>query len=173
MFLITGSGRSGTKYISQVLQRCGLDVGHEKMGADGIVSGFYCFEADSYPGHNHPAPRPDFDLILHQVRHPLKTIASIQTGHSSEWASQFILAEQDALPLRWACSYWLAYNESAERQAEFTYRIEDLEEAWPEIQQLLGFEYSFEPATEGGSPRVPMPVNTLVFRGSKSGPSPL
>lgn len=153
MFLITGAGRSGTKYITKVLRRCGLDVKHERMGQGGIVSGFYCFDADQYPGDNHPVPRPDFDIILHQVRHPLKTIASVQTGRSRGWAQKFVPVEPGASALCWACHYWLTFNLEAELQASFTYRIEALGEAWPEIQRLLGFKRSYEFATAGISKR--------------------
>lgn len=36
--LITGCGRSGTKYIARLLSAAGLDIGHETMGKDGIAS---------------------------------------------------------------------------------------------------------------------------------------
>lgn len=138
MFLITGPGRSGTQYIAAALRLCGLDVGHERYGRDGIVSGFYCFEAKSYPGA-HPKKRPRFDVILHQVREPLQTIASVQTGKSRVWAQQFMDVEPSAGPLRWACHYWLTWNREAERIAEYTYRIEDLKNVWDELQARLGF----------------------------------
>jgi len=143
MFLITEAGRSGTKYMAQALRLCGLDVYHERMGADGIVSSFYCFDADWYPGHNHPVPRPDFDVILHQTRHPLKAIGSIQTGKSRNWSHQFLPVGPGTPELTRCCHYWLVFNEHAEQQADLTYRIEDLEEAWPEIQRLLGFSADY------------------------------
>jgi len=154
MFLITGSGRSGTKYMATVLQECGLDVGHERMGRDGVVSSYYCFEATWYPGH-HAAPRPAFDVVLHQVRHPLRSIASIQTGHSWKWTCQFLPVGPRAPLLRRACWNWLVFNEEAERQAALTYRVEDLEEAWGEIERLLGFEADY-----GSVADVPRDVNT-------------
>ena len=139
MFLITGAGRSGTKYMAAVLRRCGLDVGHERLGRDGIVSGFYCFEADRYPGKSHPVPRPTFDVILHQVRHPLKNIASIQTGRSWRWTCRFLPVGVGAPLLTRCCYNWLVFNAEAERQAAFTYRIEALESAWSDLQRALGF----------------------------------
>lgn len=138
MFLITGSGRSGSAYITQVLKKCGLDVGHHKMGRDGIVCGFYCFEAKRYPTKL-PAPRPKFDVILHQVREPLASIASIQTGRSWKWTSQFLPIPKNAPVLTRACYNWLVFNEEAERQALWTYRIEALKENWAELQRVLKF----------------------------------
>ena len=148
MFLITGAGRSGSTYITKVLQQCGLDVGHHKMRLDGIVCSFYCFEADRYPTRQ-PAPRPHFDVILHQVRHPLRSIASIKTGRSWKWTCQFLPVDTTAPLLERCCYNWLVFNEEAERQAALTYRIEALEEAWPDIQRFLGFTYDYELAVAG------------------------
>lgn len=150
MFLITGCGRSGTTYITTALQRCGLDVGHERYGRDGIVSGFYAVDAPRYPGR-HPNPRPLFDVVLHQVRHPLRTIASVTTGRSMTWAQPFVPVEPGASTLRWACYYWLAWNRAAEGQAAFTYRIEALEAAWPKLQEALGFDAGY--SVTAGIPR--------------------
>ena len=49
------------------------------------------------------------------------------------------------------CYNWLVFNEEAERQSALTYRIEALERAWPEIQRLLGFAYSYKRAVAGVS----------------------
>lgn len=158
MFLITGSGRSGSKYISTALRQCGLDVGHERLGHDGIVSSYYCFDASSYPGH-HPVPRPHFDLILHQVRHPLRSIASITTGHSWRWTCQFLPVTPSAPLLRRACHNWLVFNEHAERQAVLTYRIESLAEAWPDLQRLLDIEADYSVIAD-----LPTNINTRRHR---------
>lgn len=139
MNLITGAGRSGTKYMSTALKMCGMDMPHERLGKDGIVSSFYCFDTSYYPG-KHPVPRPDFDLILHQVREPLASIASIQTGHSWKWTCQFLPVDEGA-PLLTKCAYnWLVFNVGAERQARHTYRIEALEDEWPILQEIIGFD---------------------------------
>jgi len=157
-FLITGSGRSGTKYISAVLRVCGLGVGHERLGIDGCVSGFYCFETDHYPGA-HVSPRPKFDVILHQVREPLKSIASVTTGRSRKWAQQFVNVEKDASPLRWACHYWLTWNKEAERQALFTYRVEALKDVWPKLQEALSFNAPYSLVSE-----IPKTINKRPHR---------
>jgi hypothetical protein len=112
------------------------------MGRDGIVSGFYAVDAPWYPGR-HPSPRPTFDVVLHQVRYPLHTISSVTTGRSRRWSQQFVPVEPEASALRWACHYWLAWNRASERQAAFTYRIEALEEAWPMLQDALGFDADY------------------------------
>jgi len=140
LFLITGAGRSGSTYIAKVLQNCGLDVGHHRMGKDGIVCGFYCFDVDRYPVKSHPVPRPKFGVILHQVRHPLKSIGSITTGRSWNWSKQFIPIPDSAPRLTRACYVWLIFNEEAERQALWTYRIENLKNVWLDLQRVLIFD---------------------------------
>jgi len=140
MILITGAGRSGTTYMARALQRCGLDMPHERLGRDGTVSSLYCFDAPWYPGKKHAVPRPEFDVILHQARHPLNSIASIQTGKSWDWTCQFLPVGEDAPLLQRACYNWLVFNEEAEGQARYTYRIEALVNAWPTLQRLIGFE---------------------------------
>ena len=143
MFLITGAGRSGSTYMTKVLQKCGLDVGHHKMGKDGIVCGFYCMDAKKYPT-GMPSPCPKFDVILHQVREPLKSIASLQTGRSWKWTSQFLPIPKDAPILVKACYNWLIFNEHAEKQALWTYRIENLENVWMDLQRVLVFDTPYD-----------------------------
>lgn len=85
--LITGCGRSGTTYISAVLQEFGLDVRHECYGADGICSWPMTVVDDDLPWKWLPPGRNKdmkFTHILHQVRHPLKVIASFYTYVNDE-----------------------------------------------------------------------------------------
>lgn len=158
MFLITGSGRSGSTYIAKVLQRCGLDIGHHKMGSDGTVCGYYCFDVKKYPVKSHPVPRPKFDVILHQVREPLANIASLQTGRSWKWTCQFLPVSENAPALIKACYNWLIFNEEAEKQALWTYRIEDLGTVWlwQDLQRVLCFDRDYSSAIFN----VPRNINT-------------
>jgi len=154
MFLITGCGRQGTKYIAKALSMCGLDVRHESVGTDGTVSSFYCFESDTYPG-DHIVPRPSFNLVLHQVRNPLDTISSIQTGMSWNWTCKFLpVGAEDELVKR-CCYNWLVFNEHAEKQAAMTYQIEKLENVWGELQNLIGFNKPYK-----NIERLPRNINT-------------
>lgn len=132
-FLITGGGRQGTTYMRNVLCNAGLDVGHERMAANGAVSAGWCINTHQYPGNHQQGPRPHFDVILHQVRHPLDTIASLQAVEFWDWNCEHISATPDDLLLVRASSYWLEFNLKAEAQAVMTYRIEDLEKAWERV----------------------------------------
>lgn len=159
MFLITGCGRSGTRYIAQALRRCGLDVDHEKPGRDGMSSYYYCFDTDWYPGSSHPVPRLEFDVILHQIRYPLDVIASLLTTSSWNWVCQFLPVDQETPLLTRCCYHWLIFNLHAEKQAKFTYRIEALEQVWDRLQQTLGFHTPYEVIKP-----IPKTINTRKHR---------
>ena len=72
---ITTTGRTGSRFIWQVLKQCGLDVGeHEKrFGKDGgvITNGFYPYY--DKPGFT---PSKEHKLFI-QVREPLACISSL------------------------------------------------------------------------------------------------
>ena len=77
--LVTGCARSGTLYITRVFQKCGLGVKHENWEPTyGMVSWPMAVNTkDNVWG----PPSKDFTFkhIFHQVRHPLKAIASQMT----------------------------------------------------------------------------------------------
>ena len=82
--LILASPRSGTSYIHVALREIGIDVGNEdEMGKDGLVSwwalrGRTSFKdtAIAYKWKRDESDHSDFDVIVHQVRNPLKVIGS-------------------------------------------------------------------------------------------------
>jgi hypothetical protein len=47
--LVAGHPRCGTGYAANLCRQMGLDVGHEKLGADGISSWMFAVEADENP----------------------------------------------------------------------------------------------------------------------------
>jgi len=145
MFLITGCGRSGTKYTSVVLKACGLDVEHERCGKDGAVSGFWAIDAPEYPAYTKHGKRPEFDVILHQVRHPLNAIASMMTARpkSWEWVCKFTTLERVENKVEQAANYWLFWNELCEHIADYTYSVESIETHWDTISTLLGIDCEF------------------------------
>ncbi len=138
--LITGCSRSGTTYIAHVLIANGLQVTHEADGTYGIVSWPMCANttlAPWGPGFK----KYQFAHIFHQVRHPLKTIASASHELKKSW--KFICEQCPAIHLNEpaivkAAKYWYYWNLMAERKAELTYRIEDMEKILPEMSRRLG-----------------------------------
>ena len=124
--LITGCGRSGTKYASFALQRLGLEVPHERLGRDGISSWTMAVTAESRP-YGPPSSAVSFQHIFHQVREPLATITSCMTFNEQSW--DFICHHVECPPLApvliKAAIYWLLWNQKAEEIATWRYRIED------------------------------------------------
>jgi len=129
--VITGCARSGTKYISEVLKKAGKDVGHWNTGgSDGIASDLVA------PWELRGA------TILHQVRHPLHQIASMQTALRHTWnyiAAMLDFNGTDSV-LRYCMRYWLKWNKLVAEKACLTYRVEDIDTSWDEIKQLLGLD---------------------------------
>lgn len=187
-FVVTGTGRSGTGFIVDVLRNCGLRVGHEAYF--GLGAGF----RDSTTDHTLQSrllvevrrwirrldgdaswmavPRLSaFDgAVLHQVRHPLKVISSFagmrffSTSSSYlDFASQHFDVTGDDLmdSIRW----WTQWNEAAETHAHLTYRLEDL---GPDLLQDLliqmGFPKTRRLAADAIS-RASGPINTASSKG--------
>lgn len=143
MLLVTGCGRSGTHYTARLLQEMGLDVPHERVGKDGtaswkhIVSGTFV-----YIGKNRQAEIDStcFDRILHQVRHPLKVIASMQTFSDSSWSymAKFIELDLKAKPVKRAMQAWVRWNKLIEGKAQWRFQIEQLNGRFEEFCRQAG-----------------------------------
>lgn len=132
--LITGCGRSGTKYVTHLLRRLGLDVPHERMGADGIASWAMAVDADAVVWGVSPRDY-DFEHVFHQVRDPREVIASATTFKPRSW--DFICAHtpvpaDDPVVLR-AAKYWYYWNLEAEKIAGWRYRIDALADVFEEF----------------------------------------
>lgn len=132
--LITGCGRSGTKYVTHLLRRLGLDVPHERMGADGIASWAMAVDVDAVVWGVSPRDY-DFEQVFHQVRDPRQVIASATTFKPRSW--DFICAHtaipaHDPVLLR-AAKYWYYWNLEAEKIAGWRYRIDGLADVFEEF----------------------------------------
>jgi hypothetical protein len=154
--LVTGCGRSGTRFTTFVLRRLGLDVGHERLGKDGIASWALAVEADVVPWGPSLATLT-FDVVLHQTRHPLRVANSVVSFREESW--RFICDHvpcslDDPLPLR-AAAYWYHWNIAAEVKADVTFRVEDIRSSIGAIATKLGVE-----ADASVLDRVPTDVNT-------------
>jgi hypothetical protein len=156
LVLVTGCGRSGTRYTTFVLRRLGLDVGHERLGRDGVAS--WTLAVDGGGGPWGPSQSDiKFDVVLHQVRHPLRVMSSVMTFREESW--RFICGRipcppTDPLLLR-AAAYWCYWNAEAERRAALTFRVEDMATVLAGICAQLGV--AVNPSVLD---RVPTDVNT-------------
>jgi hypothetical protein len=140
--LITGCARSGTNYITKALKKTGILIGHESVRRDGVSSWLMAVDAQQVPEGD---PRSDykFDHVFHQVRHPLKAISSLYFTHlpgNPTW--EYILEhapeiQADDSHFVKCAKYWYYWNLKAEEEAEWTYRIEDIDQLWDEFGQRI------------------------------------
>lgn len=124
--LVTGCGRSGTKWLADVLQSLGLDMKHEGEGKLGAVS--WCLAAGSLdlPSWHGPVTTTDW-LIFHLVREPLATIGSLTTMRraSYEWAARHVPLDPFGWdPWKLALHYWVLWNELVSSRAILRVRVE-------------------------------------------------
>jgi hypothetical protein len=139
--LITGCARSGTQYASHLLQECGLKIGHEKVQKDGVSSWVMCMDAKSVPWAMDARRKFRFAHVFHQVRHPLKVIASVQTEGEPSWRyirSHIAEIKSDDPPIARGAKYWYYWNLKAQQQSEWTYRVEEIDAVWDQFCQRLG-----------------------------------
>lgn len=157
-FVVSSTGRSGTRYTQSVLNKTGLTVSHEQVFGlhgfrkqgwgkwDGCVSGL----APPLLRHH-----PDL-LVFHQVRHPLAVIRSMLTRNSSK---RSIAHEKEYLVpagfpdegfkgrrLRHSCLIWLHRNELTEMaRPALRWRVEDMDaETLRKVLELIGWEATDE-----------------------------
>lgn len=137
--LITGCGRSGTRYVSYLLDLLGLDVGHEKMGRDGTASWYMVVPSHS-PPFGPASTEYMFRTVLHQVRHPLAVIPSTLSFKERSWdyICENLGLDRHQEPLRLGLSYWYHWNLKAGRLAGWRYKVEDMAEIFPEFCSHVG-----------------------------------
>lgn len=118
--LITSHPRSGTRWVSTFLVNHGLDMPHEVLGKDGIVSWQHIV-----PGkHGIKAKN-----IVHLVRNPLKTIAStayVLDDHAFPFMFQYIGYPSSREKLDIAMYTWYHWNKLIEERANIRVKFEDI-----------------------------------------------
>lgn len=135
--LITGHPRSGTTYMARLMQAYGLDVCHEKLGADGISSWMFAVqEATNVPYGDGSVRRAfDFETIVHVVRHPLKVLASsmqTEAEGSLEFRRRWSKVPAGYNAHEEAVHILLAWDRLVQRQKPtVTVRVEDAADVLP------------------------------------------
>lgn len=138
---VIGHGKSGTRYLARYLQACGLDVRHEKWGADGCSA--WELATLSLPGgphrlhlRRHPLD-PSRLRILHVVRDPLATLASWQLcrPQSSQFMARCLYGplwqqryrcdlSSPRARLRTSMRHWIDWQQLCERIADLRIQVE-------------------------------------------------
>lgn len=139
--LITGCARSGTTYISKALLDSGLEIGHERMLKDG-VSSWPLAAAPEGTKRRVNLKKFRFEHVFHQVRDPLKVISSVyrtENRHSWNYILKYTpeIRVQDSHLVKCA-KYWYYWNLKAEKMAEWTYSVENIDALWDEFERRLG-----------------------------------
>jgi hypothetical protein len=133
--LVTGCGRSGTHFITSLMQAHGIRVNHECYGPDGTVNWRHAAVGRSKPG---------FENVFHIYRHPLRTINSFCTAGDGSWRfiGRKIPRLNDACdPVLRAAIYWVEWNQLAENVADISFMVEDIENAGKYLFSRLGVEF--------------------------------
>jgi len=146
--MIAGHARSGTMYMAYLLQALGIDMKHQELGKDGVVSWQHIC-TNEY--------KVSCDEVIHQVRHPLKVIASTAyTLHPCSYPFMFdcIGTPPNDHPLVVAMWTWLKWNELIEERAKWRFKIEDCDVT--ELEYWLGIEFG-KPI----KPNIPKTTNSI------------
>jgi hypothetical protein len=145
--LVTGCGRSGTGFTAEFLKLSGYDVGHEHMGKKGTVSWLTAARVDEAPWG--PLWNDyEFRRVFHQVRNPIKVIQSVYNVPPRagwDWiASILTQIKPEDSRLTMCVKYWIYWNRMVEIKADFTYRVEDMEELLPLFAKKLHWNFSLD-----------------------------
>jgi len=135
--LITGCGRSGTCYISNIIQTLGLDIKHENAGRNGRVDWHYASKLKEV--------YKKYDMVFHQVRHPLEVISSMQTTNSWKYIKITIPEITEASLIKKCMLYWYYWNQLVEPYAKFQYQLEQIKKPniFNKFCELLNVEVDF------------------------------
>lgn len=138
--LITGTGRSGTGYMSELLRSSGVNVGHERVfswqwaRSGGTKHKWMGLKGDSsWMAAPVLHTLPESILVIHVVRAPLSTIRSMTERESLKkgkrnpyfkWLTKNGFVPVPGDTLRSAIALYLWMNEMIEPYAEFRIRVE-------------------------------------------------
>jgi hypothetical protein len=148
MLLITAVGRSGTHYTARLMQAMGMDIPHEAVGRDGaaswkhITTGTFVVKKRWKRKRETFIDSSGFTTILHQTRHPLKVIASMQTFGDATWRymAQFTSLTVGMPVLQRAMLGYLEWNRLIEARADWRFQIEQLTDVFEAFCEHAGLE---------------------------------
>lgn len=175
-YLVLGTGRCGTTYMSSLLSSIGLDVPHLKVGNDGSVSHYLMVDHDWYPASiydpsdvAHIGERASdfiFAKVIHLVREPLSTIRSLSMWMSK--ADMLFWEDSGVVPSSsfWSkdSDYWngmlMYYYINLYIQKNFAdaflLRLEKVTKDWASLLSFLELPYvdmpEIAPQNEFGTP---------------------
>lgn len=155
--LITGTGRSGTGYISQVLRHAGIRCGHENVYHPTTRSSWEWgdYEAESSwlaVPYLEPIIRAHRNhvLVVHLVRHPVACARSLlhffktDDTHFHDAIRRFApwILDDAASPIERFCRYWVTWQRHADAYADLRVRIEDTTGAPDSFRGMLAHAFT-------------------------------
>lgn len=133
---------------------------HEGLGSDGSVSAFLGkadVSAEQLPPW-HPPGAAGYDVVLHQVRHPVAVIGSMQTASAHFWK---FVRDVGGVPgsgdIRHAMAFWVVWNRIIGKRAHTWYQIENAN--WSAICSWVGVRFDADAIAE-----IPTNTNTRKER---------
>ncbi len=136
-YLVLGHPRCGTGYSAELLKSYGLNIGHERMGADGISCWQYVIKDDLPPFsqkdlNNKNRNHHKFNKIIHTIRDPFTALPSIyytETPHGANpkhWSYKCVIQSHnwrkeklgldDINPFEFVAQSFLNWNELIEKE---------------------------------------------------------
>lgn len=116
--LITGCGRSGTTFSSELFRQLGILIGDEKICRDGISS----WKEAIKPNWK---LQLQYNYIFHQVRNPVDCINSFQTISPISWdfIRKYIPMERSDSDIIIYAKYWYYWNKTIEKKQKFNIKL--------------------------------------------------
>ena len=134
--LVIGCPRSGTQFITGLLNNFGMRVAHERMAEDGTVNCAWLatkMRGDTLiktKGRQHY----DFDQIVHIVRHPLKCIDSMSRELPPswwDWQEQHSKLHVDPRNIEEVAAFWVFWADGCQHLCDQHIRLEDIQHLMP------------------------------------------
>lgn len=128
--LVTGTGRCGTHWFAECLRRAGVPATHEYAFTPSQDGTQRAWSAEvSWPAAAYlPVTGAE---VVHLVRHPLATIASLAArdtfrgGSWGTWAARVCpLIQEGKTHLERAALHWVGWNQMIEPHADYMLRVE-------------------------------------------------
>ena len=148
-YLIIGHPRCGTGFMSKLFTKNNLEVGHEKMGANGTSDWQYAIQdAKCFPWTSGVRINYQFDKTIHNIRDPFTAIPSIVFTETPDFGEQSwrTVSEQfrrkyvkfpDTNAFENAAHSFLGWNQIIENQnPDLTVRIEHAFEDLKELEVI-------------------------------------
>jgi hypothetical protein len=142
--IITACPRSGTRYTAVLLEKSGIDMKHEAIRKDGVVSWQHIADKELVV---------DCDNVIHQTRDPLKVISSIGwtlEKHAWNFINYIIPFELKDLHeigmsfenrMKFAMHVYDEWNELIEKRAKHRFKIEDIQIVYSDLLVWLNVKY--------------------------------